>query len=168
MTGKLGSRFNIKMPLTSIKCGDSHYRDKTAVIIELTHLTNPIMHGKYPTMHHFVTEMCTRVHISVTKWCIVGYEIGALWDWCNRSIGPWSMMMSWHENVFRIREPLWENPRLVGGFPHSGPVMSNVMFSLLWARTSCWTNSRVLGVLRRHGVSRTRYPFQEVYHGECP
>ena len=22
----------------------------------------------YPTMHHFVTEMCTCVHISVTKW----------------------------------------------------------------------------------------------------
>ena len=26
-------------------------------------------------MHHFVTEMCTYVHISVTKWCIVGYEL---------------------------------------------------------------------------------------------
>ena len=26
---------------------------------------------KYPTMHPFVTEMCTHVHISVTKWCIV-------------------------------------------------------------------------------------------------
>ena len=26
---------------------------------------------EYPTMH-FVTEMCTHVHISVTKWCIVG------------------------------------------------------------------------------------------------
>ena len=34
----------------------------------------------YPTMHHFVTEMCTCVHISVTKWCIVGYLSGAL---CN-------------------------------------------------------------------------------------
>ena len=33
-----------------------------------------------PTMHHFVTEMCTRVHISVTKWCIVGYLSGALCD----------------------------------------------------------------------------------------
>ena len=38
------------------------------------------MHHTYPTMHHFVTEMCTHVHISVTKWCIVGYGIGALWD----------------------------------------------------------------------------------------
>ena len=35
---------------------------------------------KYPTMHHFVTEMCTGVHISVTKWCIMGYGTGALWD----------------------------------------------------------------------------------------
>ena len=36
-------------------------------------------------MHHFVTEMCTRVNISVTKWCIMGYGTGALWDLCNRS-----------------------------------------------------------------------------------
>ena len=36
--------------------------------------------NKYPTMHHFVTEMCIHVHISVTQWCIVGYETGALWD----------------------------------------------------------------------------------------
>ena len=41
---------------------------------------------KYPTMHHFVTEMCTQVHISVTKRCIVGYGTGVLWDLCNRSI----------------------------------------------------------------------------------
>ena len=41
------------------------------------HLANPTMHQKYPTMYHFGTEMCTHVHISITKWCIVG-----LWDWC--------------------------------------------------------------------------------------
>ena len=41
---------------------------------------------KYTTMHHFVTEMCTYVHISVTKWCIMGCDTGALWDLCNRSI----------------------------------------------------------------------------------
>ena len=29
---------------------------------------------KYSTMHHFVTKMCTGVHISVTKWCIVGLQ----------------------------------------------------------------------------------------------
>ena len=32
------------------------------------------------TMHHFVAEMCTHVHISATKWCIVGYGTDAFWD----------------------------------------------------------------------------------------
>ena len=41
---------------------------------------------KYATMYHFVTEMCTYVHISVTKWYIMGYGTGALWDLFNRSI----------------------------------------------------------------------------------
>ena len=41
---------------------------------------------KYPTMYHFVTEICTHVHISVTKWCIVRYGTGALWDLCSQSI----------------------------------------------------------------------------------
>ena len=41
----------------------------------------------YPTMLHFVTEMCTcRVHISVTRWCIVGHRTGALWELHNKSI----------------------------------------------------------------------------------
>ena len=40
----------------------------------------------YPTMHHFVTEMCTCVHISVTNWCIVGYLLDALWDLWDGSI----------------------------------------------------------------------------------
>ena len=42
----------------------------------------------YPTLHHVVTEMCTCVHISVTKWCIVGYLSDALWDLWDGSIGP--------------------------------------------------------------------------------
>ena len=46
---------------------------------------------RYPTLHHFVTQMCTHVHISVTKWCSVGYGTGALWDLCNRS-----MAVTWH------------------------------------------------------------------------
>ena len=43
-------------------------------------------------MHHFVTEMCTHVHISVTKWCIVGCTTGALWDLCNRPITLLSLL----------------------------------------------------------------------------
>ena len=52
---------------------------------------------KYPTMHHLVTEMCTHVDISLTKWCVVGYGNGALWDLWDRSIGGTHQ----HENVFR-------------------------------------------------------------------
>ena len=40
---------------------------------------------KYPPIDHFVTEMCTRVHISATKWCITGYLSDALWDLCDGS-----------------------------------------------------------------------------------
>ena len=36
--------------------------------------------SRYPTMLHFGTEMCTGVHISVTKWYIVGYFADAVWD----------------------------------------------------------------------------------------
>ena len=43
----------------------------------------------YPTMHHFVTKMCTCVHISVTKWCIVGYGTDAFWDLWDGSIEMW-------------------------------------------------------------------------------
>ena len=28
---------------------------------------------KYPKIYHCVTEMCTHAHISVTKWCILGF-----------------------------------------------------------------------------------------------
>ena len=38
-------------------------------------------------MHHFVTEKCTHVHISVTKWCIVGYGTDAFWNLWDGSMG---------------------------------------------------------------------------------
>ena len=38
-------------------------------------------------MHHFVTEMCTHVHISATKCCIVGYGTDAFWDLWDGPIG---------------------------------------------------------------------------------
>ena len=49
----------------------------------ITQCTSSISHNAqvpYPIMHHFVTEMCTPVHISVTNWCIVGYLPNALWE----------------------------------------------------------------------------------------
>ena len=36
----------------------------------LPHASNLALH-RYPTVHRFVTEMCTDENISVTKWCIV-------------------------------------------------------------------------------------------------
>ena len=45
---------------------------------------DPPHNSHNPTMHQFVTEMCTSVHISVTEWCIVGYSIGVLWDLWDR------------------------------------------------------------------------------------
>ena len=52
-----------------------------------THSSRPISQIpqciKYPTMHHFITKMCTRVHISVTcaYFCFKMVYCG-IWDWC--------------------------------------------------------------------------------------
>ena len=55
----------------------------------------------YPTMHHFVKEMCTSVHISVTKsWCILGCLV-------HYGICEMSRVASWHENDLGITGPLW-------------------------------------------------------------
>ena len=42
-----------------------------SIVIDLSKKSHNAL-DKYPMMHYFVTEMCTHVHISVTKWCIVG------------------------------------------------------------------------------------------------
>ena len=72
-----------------------HYSNET---IEPSHKSHnaPVPN---PTMHHFVTEMCTPVHISVTKWYIVGYLSDAfqdLWDGSiiNNGIPSWSPVIS--------------------------------------------------------------------------
>ena len=84
----------------------------------------------YPTMHHFVTEMCTC--ISITKWFIVGHLSDALWNFLDGSIADNqnttrqstalsctyfmgyterctthtnTMTLSWHEKAFRITDP---------------------------------------------------------------
>ena len=44
---------------------------------------------QYPTMPHFISEMCTRVHISVTKWCIVEY----ICLWCIVGFVRWLTSM---------------------------------------------------------------------------
>ena len=57
------------------------------VLIDPSHKSHHASH-RYPIMHHFVTEMCLHVHISVTKCCIVGYGTDAFWDLWHGSI-PW-------------------------------------------------------------------------------
>ena len=53
--------------------------------IQSKHLTNHTYHDKISHNAPFCTEMCTRMHIFVTKWCIVGSGTGALWDlWDSR------------------------------------------------------------------------------------
>ena len=41
-------------------------------------------------MHLFITEVCTHMHISVTKWCIVGFYIGSFRYLCNKFIIPYA------------------------------------------------------------------------------
>ena len=59
----------------------------------------------YPTMQHFVTEMCTCVHISVTKcgifvWCIVGF---VRWDHLNATCThPCKTTIQWWCDTFKI------------------------------------------------------------------
>ena len=61
---------------------------------------------KNPTMHHFVIEVCTHVHIPLTKWCIEGYMAVAFWYLCNRSTS-W-LLISWlpaspeHQQIRKI------------------------------------------------------------------
>ena len=51
---------------------------KNTLYLPLPQCTRQISHN---------AAFCNRnVHISVTKWCIVGYGTGALWDLCNRSV----------------------------------------------------------------------------------
>ena len=54
----------------------------------------------YPTVHHFVTEMWTCVHISVTKWCIVGYLSSALWDLWDGCIAAVAAGMAYYNKTW--------------------------------------------------------------------
>ena len=85
----------------------------------------------WPTIHHFVTEMCPCVHISVTKWCIVR-------QLCNGHIVP---RISWkcfphHWTIFE------RNPLVMHGFSAQESSDGDFyMFPLMSIWTSCWTKS---------------------------
>ena len=74
----------------------------------------------YPTMRHFLTEMCTPVHISVTKWCLVG----GLWD--GYSVGYVRLVYIGHGRLAcKIGQVLYTHPTI-------WPVRSD-MHIWLWA-----------------------------------
>ena len=62
-------------------------------VTQISQCASPISHNAA-----FVTEICTHVHISVTKWCIAGYGTGALRDlWEGLSISDlkYVRFLSW-------------------------------------------------------------------------
>ena len=59
-------------------------------------------------MHHYVTEMCTCVHISLTNWCIVGYGTRALCDLCDRSSSALQLWAPWcKKNPWKLDIIFW-------------------------------------------------------------
>ena len=66
-------------------------------------------------MHHFVTEMCTCVHISVTEWRVVGCLSDALWDLWDGSI-PWLLVL-WLRSLSGHRQLLYWLFRITCSLP---------------------------------------------------
>ena len=70
-----------------------HYRGVTDLRLQFTSMSEQQTCRTNPTMHHchipqctILWQKCACVHISVTKWCIVGYLSNALWDLWDRSV----------------------------------------------------------------------------------
>ena len=77
-------------------------RRNNDVIIDLIHKYHNAQ-VPHPTMHHFVTEMCTCVHFFVAKWCIVGHLSNALWDLWDGSI---ALSVRWDRTTLPLRPRL--------------------------------------------------------------
>ena len=104
----------------------------------------------------FVTEMCTRVHISVTKWCIVGFclmhcgicEIGLLKrHWMNGNFTWWRHQIKTFSALLALCAG---NSPVTGEFPAQRPVTRSFDVSLICVRINAWVNNREAGDLRRH------------------
>ena len=130
---------------------------------------------QHPTMHHFVTEFYTYVHISVINCRIVRYRTGALWVCSTGLFGfarndrqdamPCSIHFMFltadypgiHGDVIKWRHfpRYWPFVRgihrsLVNS-PHKGQWRGALMFSLICVRINAgWANNGDAGDLRRH------------------
>ena len=72
-------------------------------VIQYIHLKIPEPIWQISHNAQFCNKMCTYVHISVTKWCTLGYEHGALWDLGNSTIRvPPRHMTSSNGNIYRV------------------------------------------------------------------
>ena len=67
------------------KTAEPLHKSGKAPLLDPSHRSHNAL-VKYPTMHYYVIEICTHVHISVVIWCTEGYGTGTLWDLCNRSV----------------------------------------------------------------------------------
>ena len=133
-------------------------------------------------MHNFVTEMCTCVHISITKWCIMGYSSGALWDCGNTHSCFWEkmgwlwsckpymyihltlcvMVMSCQELTFHMAGPSWGESKCHRWFPLANNQQYDaVMFSLLLSSTLYFTSGRIVLDIMCH-VAHGDMAFTEV------
>ena len=146
----LGSQWDVCIPLINRPYEKSHI-----ALVPISH-NAPV---QYPTMCHFVTEMCIYVHISVTKWCIVGYLSGALWDFWSETglfcmkFRAWShywsiiysqIMCHWRGprwpciyNIFHIYIYESVNKIINGSCDGFSPVLS---------QTIIWTNADLLSI----------------------
>ena len=114
----------------------------------------------YPTMHRFVAEMCTCVHISVTKWCIVRYVLCIVGFEIWASLGlksPTSQLFLWqfvqaYIKKLHILGPLW------GEFPGDQEIPSQ--------RTS--NGESVSMAWRHHGKCRQTESMKASKFVNCP
>ena len=94
---------------------------------------------KYPWIHHFVTEMCTHVHIYVTNRCI-------LWDMglvhCRISVmGLLCLQVPWHKD--HHQETCWFSSCLL----HLTFVFKKSLHNLHHKYSCCWSHPWLMIVL---------------------
>ena len=116
--------------------------------------------NKYSTVQHFVTEMCTHVHISVTKCCVVGYGTDAFWDlWDGFIMSYVRDTISTHKHTWwRHQMELFSallalcagNSPIPVNSPQKGQWRGALMFSLICAWINDWVNNHEACDLRRH------------------
>ena len=96
---------------------------------------------------HFMTSSCnapfcsrsvhTHVHNSVTKWCIVGCGSGAMWDLCNKSVGPLDTHFSTFINVVWKMSRILFTPQFVKFQWVQGLACSFVITGFLFLKPQC-------------------------------